>query len=104
MAALRKLIEEIKGEAFKDVPYQTLKLAIRDADAENKVDKYPYMENCLFMNARRPESFGPVPIFNRAAQPIEADPRDSVLGLYHQRAADLLQLQHQRPARYQRWN
>jgi hypothetical protein len=49
---------------------QSLKKGLRDSDAEGRSEEFDYLKNTYFLNAKRPESFGPVPCFDRSARPI----------------------------------
>lgn len=72
---LKKVISACIREAFPKLTApqkQALKLGLRDNDAEGRSEQYPYLQGTMFINAKRPESFGPVPLFDRRAMPLEA--------------------------------
>jgi len=48
----------------------SMKTLVRDADEEGKSEEQSYLLGCVFFNAKRRESFGPVPVFDRRAAPM----------------------------------
>jgi len=49
---------------------KAMKVLLRDADEEGKSEEQSYLEGCIFFTAKRRESFGPVPCFDRRAAPM----------------------------------
>lgn len=71
---LKKTITEILKEAFPKLSAGQkagLKKGLRDNDEEGRAEDFPYLANTMFINSKRAESFGPVPVFDKAARPIE---------------------------------
>ena len=70
---LKSAIVSVLKEAFPNLtPAQkaALKKGLRDNDEEGHSETFDYLKNTMFINAKRPESFGPVPCFDRAARPM----------------------------------
>ena len=72
----RELVEcrnSILQEAFPKATTaqkKSMKILLRDADEEGKSEEQSYLQGCIFFNAKRRESFGPVPCFDRRAAPM----------------------------------
>ena len=67
VAEVQNAIMDVLNEAFPGENYQSMRKGLRDSDAEGKDGM---MENTFFMNVKRPESFGPLAVYNRGGQPI----------------------------------
>lgn len=71
ISTLKGACMNVAKDAFPDIPMDQLNYPIRHADKEPKtLAKYPEMAGHMFMNVRRPESFGPPPIYGKDGKPM----------------------------------
>lgn len=76
VSELTQIIKDQIGQVFPDLPTSKLKIALRDNDSEGNSEKYDYLKNTLFFNARRATKKGRVPIVSRYNQPLVDVPPD----------------------------